>query len=129
MSTNIDDEVRAARAANPGWDFQTAWDHITQTQPWRFSKSVELNRLEAKAMPQKEKASREDFQHVEAIARRLMQRNPRLTFGAALQMTRDCLPTIQAGMAEELRQAVKAVEPPPKPRTLSIRGSEGTYID
>jgi hypothetical protein len=53
MST-LSDEVKVVRAANPSWDFQTAWDHIAKTQPWRFSKSVEMNRLEAKLAPQKE---------------------------------------------------------------------------
>jgi hypothetical protein len=104
MST-LSDEVKVVRAANPGWDFQTAWDHITKTQPWRFSKSVEMNRLESKAIPQKEEEAREKFEHVEAVARRLMQRNSKLTFGAALEITRTCLPGVQAEIKDLLRHA------------------------
>ena len=55
MSTTIGEEVNAVRAANPSWDFQTAWDHLTRTQPERFSKSVEMNRLEAQLAPQRGK--------------------------------------------------------------------------
>jgi hypothetical protein len=110
MST-LSDEVKVVRAANPSWDFQTAWDHIAKTQPWRFSKSVEMNRLEAKLAPQKEEEAREKFAKVESIARRLMQRNSKLTFGAALEITRTCLPGVQAEMADLLRQSVKTEEP------------------
>jgi hypothetical protein len=89
--------------------------------------TVESNRIEAELAPQREKKTREKFEHIESVARRLMERNPRLTFGAALEMTRNCLPAVQAEMADALRQSVKAVEP--MPRTLLIRGSEGTYVD
>jgi hypothetical protein len=107
----LSDEVKMVRAANPGWDFQTAWNHITKTQPWRFSKSTEMNRLEAKLAPQKEDEAREKFAKVESIARRLMQRNSKLTFGAALEITRTCLPRVQAEMAELVRPKSKEMEP------------------
>jgi hypothetical protein len=129
MST-LNDEVKLVRAANPSWDFQTAWDHITKTQPWRFTKSAETNRILAKHQPEKEIEDRAKFEHIEAIARRLMQRNPRLTFGAALEITRNCLPRVRAEISDLVRRSVKAVETKPKKgRMLLIRGSEGTYID
>jgi hypothetical protein len=40
-----------------------------------------------------------------------MQRNSKLTFGAALEITRTCLPGVQAEMADLLRQSVKTEEP------------------
>ena len=107
MST-LSDEVKLVRAANPGWDFQTAWNHITKTQPWRFSKSTEMNRLEAKLAPQKEEEAREKFAKVESIARRLMQRNSKLTFGAALEITRACLLRVESEIKELLRSRVQA---------------------
>jgi hypothetical protein len=79
-----------------------------------------VNRLEAKLAPQKEEESRSKFEHVEAIARRLMARDRGLTFGAALEMTRNCLPRVQAEMADLLRQPVKAVEP----KQILVRGIE-----
>jgi hypothetical protein len=75
--------------------------------------------------PQKEKETRAKFEHVESIARRLMARDRSLTFGVALEITRNCLPRVQA----EIADLVKASEPKPKPRMLLIRGSEGTYVD
>jgi hypothetical protein len=124
MSTTIGEEVLAVRAANPSWDFQRAWDHIAQTQPWRFSKSVEMNRLDAKEMPQKEKETREKFERVECIARRLMARDRSLTFGVALERVKLCLPQVQVQMANELRQAVER-----KSRTMLICGHEASYVD
>jgi hypothetical protein len=91
LSASLDDEVKKVRAAN-GWDFQTAWDHITKTQPWRFTKSTEANRIQAKLQPQKEQEDREEFARVEGIARRLMERNRSLTFGSALSIVRLCSP-------------------------------------
>jgi hypothetical protein len=124
MST-LSDEVKLVQSAN-GWDFQTAWNHITKTQPWRFAKSVEMNRLEARAIPQKEEETREKFAKVESIARRLMQRNSKLTFGAALEITRTCLPGVQAEIKDLLEQSVKAEEP----KTMLVQGVEcGRQID
>jgi hypothetical protein len=125
MST-LSDEVNLVRAANPSWDFQTAWDHITKTQPWRFSKSVPMNRLEAKAIPQKEQEARSKFEHIEAVAKGLMVRDRRLTFGRALEITRTCLPRVQADMADLLRQSVKAEEP----KTYLVRSIDcGRQLD
>lgn len=106
----LSDEVKMVRAAN-GWDFQTAWDHITKTQPWRFSKSVEMNRLEAKQAPEKEKEAREKFEHIEAVARRLMQRDRSLPFGVALERVRLCLPRVEAEIKQLLQPKSKKPEP------------------
>jgi hypothetical protein len=129
MST-LSDEVKSLRASNPDWDFQTTWDHITKTQPWRFTKSAEANRILAKHQPQKQKEDRAKFEHVECIARRLMARDRSLTFGTALERVRLCLPGAQAEIKGLLqRSKVKATESKPKGRTMLIRGSEGTYVD
>jgi hypothetical protein len=77
-------------------------------------------------MSTKETETRERFSKIESVARRLMQRNPQLTFGAALEITRNCLPRVEAEIADLLRQPVEAK---PKGRTMLIRGSEGTWID
>jgi hypothetical protein len=107
----LDDEVKKVRAANPGWDFQTAWVHITKTQPWRFAKSAAMNRLEAQQAPVKEKEAREKYEHIEAVARRLMERDRQLTFGRALEITRTCLPRVRSEIKELLRPKSKETEP------------------
>jgi hypothetical protein len=129
MSTNIAEEVKAVQKLYPTWSFEESWNHVRAAHPEFETISAEMNRLEAKQAPQKEKGTREKFAHIEVIARRLMQRNSKLTFCAALEITRNCLPAVQAELAETLRQAAVAAEPKPKERMLLIRGSEAEYID
>ena len=73
--------------------------------------SAESNRVAAKLAPQKAQEAREKYEHVEAIARRLMQRNSKLTFGKALEITRICLPRVQAEIEDLLRSKSKKPEP------------------
>jgi hypothetical protein len=55
-----------------------------------------------------------------------MQRNSKLTFGVALEITRTCLPSVQSEIANLLRQPVKAEEPKP----MLVQGIEsGRRID
>jgi hypothetical protein len=88
-----------------------------------------MSRLEAKHQPLQEKEAQERFSKIESVARRLMQRNPRLTFRSALEITRNCLPRVEAEIAELLQRSVKAAEPKPKGRTMLIRGNQAEYID
>jgi hypothetical protein len=76
---------------------------VRAAHPEFEASSAESNRIQAKLAPQKEEEAREKFTKVESIARRLMQRNSKLTFGAALEITRTC-PRVQAEMADLLRQ-------------------------
>jgi hypothetical protein len=99
------DEVKAVQTSR-GWTFQQSWDFLGKTRPELFvQSSVESNRIAAKMAPEKEQEARSKFEHVEAIARRLMQRNSKLTFGAALEITRTCLPGVQAEIKQLLRHA------------------------
>jgi hypothetical protein len=114
------DEVKAVQRTHPGWSFQAAWDHVMALRPELAASTAESNRVAAKLVHGKEQEDREEFARVEGIARRLMDRNRKLTFGAALGIVRLCSPK---------PVEVKAAEQKPKPRTLLIRGSEGTYVD
>jgi hypothetical protein len=111
MSTSIGDEVKAVRKLHPSWSFEQSWNHVMALKPELEASSAESNRVAAKLAPQKEQEARSKFEHVEAIARQLMQRNRKLTLGAALEITRTCLPGVQAGIKDLLRQSVKAEEP------------------
>jgi hypothetical protein len=126
---NLADEIQAVRKLHPTWSFEQSWNHVMALKPGLEASTAESNRVAAKLAPQKEKEMRGQFEHVESIARRLMARDGRLTFGRALEITRICLPGVQAEIKDLLRQSVKAVESEPKGRMLLIRGSEGTYVD
>jgi hypothetical protein len=98
------DEVKAVQRSHPGWTFQESWSFLERSRPELFvQSSAERNRATAKAAPQKQEAARERFSKVESIARRLMQKNSKLTFGCALEIARTCLPGVQAEMAALLR--------------------------
>jgi hypothetical protein len=126
---NIGDEVKAFQKLHPFLSFEDSWNYVRAAHPEFENFTVESRRIAAKLAPQREDEAREKAEHVEIIARRLMQRNPRLTFGAALQMTRDSLPAVQAQMAEELRQAVEAETDESEPRTMLIMGDQASYVD
>jgi hypothetical protein len=116
---NITEEVKAVRKLHPTWSFEESWNYVMATHPVDTS-TAESNRILAKHQPEKEKEDREELARVEGIAKNLMQRNRSLTFGSALAIVRLCSPK---------PAAVKATVPPTKPRTMLIRGSEGTWID
>jgi hypothetical protein len=130
MISNLAEEIKAVRTAHPSWSFQESWNFLETTRPALFAQSsAESNRIQAKLAPQLEREAYAKSAHVEVIARRLMARDSRLTFGRALEITRICLPRVQSEIEDLLRQPVKAVEPEPKGRTMLIRGSEGTYVE
>ena len=91
---NLADEIQAVRKLHPSWSFQTAWDHVMAVRPELEASTAESNRVAAKLAPQKEKEARAKFEHVEAIAKRLMARDRSLTFGVALDRVRLCLPGV-----------------------------------
>jgi hypothetical protein len=98
------DEVKAVQRSHPGWTFQESWSFLERSRPELFvQSSAERNRITAKAAPQKQEAARERFSKVESIARHLMQKNSKLTFGCALEIARTCLPGVQAEIKELLR--------------------------
>jgi hypothetical protein len=102
------DEVKAVQTSHPGWTFQQSWDFLGKTRPELFvQSSVESNRIQAKLAPQ----AHEKFEHIEAIAKRLMARDRSLTFGVALERVRLCLPKVEAEIKQLLRP--KAKEPDP----------------
>lgn len=105
MSANLGDEIQAVRKRHPSWSFEQSWNHVMAVRPELGVSSVESNRVTVKATPQKKRETRAEYEHVEAIARRLMQRNSKLTFGCALEITRNCLPRVQADIKELLRHA------------------------
>jgi hypothetical protein len=126
MSSNISDEVKAVRKLHPSWSFEQSWNHVMALNPELEASWAESNRVAAKLAPQKEKEALAKFEHVEAIASRLMERNRKLTFGAALEITRNCLPRVQADIRDLLRQSVKAEEP----KTYLVQSMEsGRRID
>jgi hypothetical protein len=110
MSQTLADEVKAVQRSHPGWSFQESWDHLMSVKPEIARSTAESNRRQAKLSPAREKEARAQYKHVESIARRLLQRNPGLTMGRALEMTRYALPKVQADIKELLRQPVAAVE-------------------
>jgi hypothetical protein len=107
--------------------FEDAWNYVRAAHPDLENSTTESNRLEARLAPQKENEAREKFEHVESVARRLMERDRSLTFGIALERVKLCLPGVQAQLAEEFRQAVKADDP--EPRTMLIMGDQASYVD
>jgi hypothetical protein len=123
---SLQSEIQAVRKLHPSWSFEQSWNHIMALRPELMAESSESNRVTARLAPQKEKEARAKFEHIESIARRLMQRDPKLTFGVALEITRNCLPRVQAEIADLLRQPVKAEEP----KTCLVQGIEsGREID
>jgi hypothetical protein len=124
------DEVKAVQTSHPGWSFERAWAFCEANRPELFvQRSAESNRIQAKLAPEVNREKWKAEAHVEVIARRLMARDSRLTFGRALEITRNCLHRVQAEIKDLLGQSVKAVESKPKGRMLLIRGSEAEYID
>lgn len=92
MISNLTEEIKAVRDAHPSWSFQESWNFLETTRPALFvQSSVESNRIQAKLAPQLERDAYAKSAHIEAIARRLMARDGRLTFGRALEITRICL--------------------------------------
>jgi hypothetical protein len=96
MST-LSDKVQAVRKLHPTWSFEEAWRHVETVHPELVAT--------AKATPHKKKETCAEYEHVETIARRLMQRNSKLTFGCALEITRNCLPAVQADLKKLLKPA------------------------
>ena len=85
-------EVQAVRIATPSWSFEQSWNQAIAMHPELVTSRAESKRVAAKLAPQKEIESRERFSKIESMARRLMARNRKLTFGVALTFRRNCLP-------------------------------------
>jgi hypothetical protein len=118
----LEEEIKTVRASHPDWSFETSWIFLTENRPQLFKATAESNRIAAQLRPQKEKEAQEEFDRVEGIARRLMARNGKLTFGAALEMVRLCSPKPGAPNAKPLLEA-KAVESV-EPKIFLVRGIE-----
>jgi hypothetical protein len=96
----LDDELKIVRAANPLWSFEQCWSHVESHRPSLFSSTIEMNRLRAKERPGVELVKAQQQAKIERIARYLMQRNPAMTMGQALESTRLALPRVQAEVKE-----------------------------
>lgn len=102
----ISSEVKAVQKEHPDWPFDRCWDFVESNRPELFSHStVEGNRLRAKQRPGAELVQAQQQVKIERIARHLMQRNPAMTRGQALEATRFALPRVQAEIKELGRQA------------------------
>jgi hypothetical protein len=97
MST-LGQVVAATQLAHPGWSFQKAWDFVTTTQPELSNTcTAEENRIAAKAVRNVELEKHKADFRLEVKARLLMEKDPRLTFGAALRSARGPMPDKSQG--------------------------------
>jgi hypothetical protein len=97
MSANLDDEIQAVRKRHPSWSFQESWNHIMAVRPELETSTAESNRIEAKLAPFQERAKWKTEARIEAGARALMAKDPRLPFGVALIRAREQHPEQSAG--------------------------------
>jgi hypothetical protein len=108
---SLQSEIQAVQRSQ-GLSFEESWNFLQAARPSLFvQSSPEYNRIFAKLAPEKEKQAREKFEHIEAVARRLMARDRSLPFGVALERVRLCLPKVEAEIKQLLRP--KAKEPDP----------------
>ncbi len=124
---SLGEAVKLVHAQNPTWTFEESWSHAETIYPALVpSSSAASSRVDASAAPHLvEREKWRSQARIEAEARSLMARDPRLTMGVALERARSGASLAQANHV----QSVPEIEPKPKGRMLLIRGSEGTWVD
>jgi hypothetical protein len=88
-------------------DFNTAFNEVCKEE----NSSAESKEAQA------------SYDHIESIARGLMARDGRLTFGKALEIVRTCLPSVQREIAAMLRSATDS-KPKAEPAGRVEAGSD-----
>jgi hypothetical protein len=87
--TTLGEAAKLIKAQNPTWTFEKSWNQAKALRPDLVeSSTAEENRIEAKLAPGRELEKCKTQARVEAEARQLMSREPRLTFGEALRRAR-----------------------------------------